>query len=89
MLGLAALGDAAAPQPANAWWAGGGYCCGVGIGLVLPPVVIAPPLVYAPAPVYAQPPAYYAPGYAYAPVPQRIWIPAHWQGGYWVQGHWR
>jgi hypothetical protein len=88
MLGLAAIGVAAAPQPANAWWRGGGWCCGVGI--VLPPVVVAPP-IYAPAPVYAPPPAYYAPapGYAYAPGPQRVWIPAHWEGGYWRQGHWR
>ncbi len=86
MLGLAAIGVTAAPRPANAWWARGGYCCGVGI--VLPPVVIAPPPVYAPAPVYAPPPAYYPPpGYVVAP--QRVWIPAHWAGGYWVQGHWR
>jgi hypothetical protein len=89
MLGLAAVGVIAAPQPAHAWWRGGyGWCCGVGI--VVPPVVVAPP-VYAPAPVYAPPPAYYgpAPGYAYAPGPQRVWIAPHWEGGYWMQGHWR
>jgi hypothetical protein len=89
MLGLAAVGVTAAPQPAHAWWRGGyGWCCGVGI--VVPPVVVAPP-VYAPAPVYAPPPAYYgpAPGYAYAPGPQRVWIAPHWEGGYWMQGHWR
>jgi hypothetical protein len=81
MLGMAAIGVTAAPGSAHAWWRGGGWCCGVGVGVVLPPVVIAPP-------IYAPPPVYYAPGPVYAP-PQRIWIPAHWQGGYWVQGHWR
>ena len=73
ILGLATVGIAAAPKPANAWWYHHyGYCCGWGY---VPPVVIAP------APVYAPPPVYYAP-------PQRVWIPAHWQGGYWVPGHW-
>jgi hypothetical protein len=87
--GLAAIGVAAAPQPAHAWWRGGyGWCCGVSI--VVPPVVVAPP-VYAPAPVYAPPPVYYAPAPQayYAPPPQRVWIPAHWQGGYWMPGYWR
>jgi hypothetical protein len=85
MLGLAAIGVTAAPQQAHAWWRGDGWCCGVGV--VLPPVVIAPPPVYAPAPpVYAPPAAYYGPGYG--PPPGRVWIPAHWNGGYWVPGHW-
>ena len=76
--GLAALGVAAMPGQANAWWRGPG----VGIGIWVPPVVVAP------APVYAPPPAYYAPPpVAYYP-PQRVWVPAHWQGGYWVPGHW-
>ena len=81
LLGLVAVGTAVAPAPANAWWRGGGYgwCCGVGI--YVPPVVIAPP-VYAPAPVY------YAPPPAYAAPPQRVWIQPHWENGYWVQGHW-
>ncbi|HUB16392.1 MAG TPA: hypothetical protein VMB34_30905 [Acetobacteraceae bacterium] len=85
MLGLAAVGVAAAPQPAEAWWHGG-WCCAVGIGL--PPVVVAPAPVYVPPPAYyAPPPAYYgAP--VYYPVPQRPWIPGHWIGGYWVRGHW-
>jgi hypothetical protein len=89
MLGMAAIGVTAAPQQAHAWWRGDGWCCGVGV--MLPPVIIAPPPVYAPAPVYAPPQAYYAPppGYAYAPAPQRVWIPAHWVGGVWMQGHWR
>ena len=77
--GLAIAGTAAVPAPAQAWWRGGG-CCGVGIGVFVPPVVFAPP-------VYAPPPAYYPPPVAYYP-PQRVWIPAHWQGGYWVPGHW-
>lgn len=72
ILGLAAVGIAAAPKPANAWWRGYGY--GYGYGYYSPPIVIAP------APVYA-PPAYYAP-------PVRTWIPAHWEYGYWVPGHW-
>jgi hypothetical protein len=74
--GLAAIGTAAAPKPANAWWHHYGW--GWGVGVYVPPIVVAPP---APA-YYAPPPAYY-----YAQ-PQRAWIPAHWQNGYWVPGHW-
>jgi hypothetical protein len=85
--GLAALGIAATPGSAHAWW-----CCGVGVGVVLPPVVVAPPPVYvAPRPYYYAPPpvAYYAPPPpAYVPPPHRYWVPPHWQGGYWVGGHW-
>lgn len=80
VLGLAAIGVAAVPGKAEAWWRGG-WCCGVGIGVVVPPVVVAPAPVYAPPPVYyAPPPAYYAP-------PQGRWIPGHYEGGYWVPGH--
>ena len=93
LLGLVVIGTTAVPTPANAWWRGGGWCCGVGI--YIPPVVVAPapvyvpPPVYAPAPAYYAPaPAYYAPDAAYATPPQRVWIPAHWQNGYWVPGHW-
>jgi len=88
LLGLVAVGTVAAPQPANAWWAHGyGWCCGVGI--YVPPVVVAPPPVYAPAPAYYGPaPTYYAPGPAYSAPPQRAWIPGHWESGYWVNGHW-
>ena len=76
------------PKPANAWWYHHGYCCGVGIGVVVPPIVVAPP-VYAPPPAYyAPPPAYYAPPPAYYAPPQRVWIPAHWQGGVWIPAHW-
>jgi hypothetical protein len=77
ILGLATIGIAAAPKPAAAWWQHGyGYgCCWGGIGVFVPPVVVAPP------PAYYAAPAYYAPQ-------QRAWIPAHWENGYWVPGHW-
>ena len=81
MIGLVAVGVTAIPGKAEAYWRGG-YCCGVGIGVVVPPVVVAPAPVYAPPPVYyAPPPAYYA------PPPQGTWIPGHYEGGYWVPGH--
>jgi hypothetical protein len=89
ILGLATIGLAATPKPANAWWYHHGYCCGVGIGVVIPPVVVAPPAYYAPPQAYyAQPQAYYAPSAAYYAPPSRAWIPAHWQDGYWIPGHW-
>jgi hypothetical protein len=84
--GLVGIGIAAAPTPAEAWWRGG-WCCGVGIGIGLPPIVVAPPAYYPPPAYYAPPPAYYAPPAAYYP-PSRVWVPAHWQGSYWVPGHW-
>lgn len=77
--GLAALDVAAMPGQANAWWRGPG----IGIGIALPPVVVAP------APVYVPPPAYYAPPpVAYYPPPGQVWVVPHWQNGYWVPGHW-
>lgn len=82
--GLAACAVVSAVQPAHAWWRGG-----YGIGVFVPPIVVAPP------PVYVPPPTYYAPAptvYAPPPVayagPPRVWIPAHWEGPYWVRGHW-
>jgi hypothetical protein len=73
--GLAAIGIAAAPQEANAWWRGGVW---------VPPVVVAaPPPVYYPPPVAYVPP----PRYHYPP-PRRVWVPPHWEGPYWVRGHW-
>jgi hypothetical protein len=71
--GLATVAVAALPHHAYAWWR---------YGVWVPPVVVAPP-VYAPPPVYyaPPPPVYYAP-------PRRVWIPPHWEGPYWVQGHW-
>jgi hypothetical protein len=83
ILGLAAVGVAAAPQDAHAWWRGG-----YGVGVYIPPVVVGPPIVYAPPPVvYARPPVVYAPPPGYYAGP-RVWIPPHWQGPYWVPGHW-
>ena len=77
--GLAAIGVAAMPGQAQAWWRGPG----IGVGIWVPPVVVAP------APVYVPPPAYYAPPpVAYYPPPGRAWVPPHWQGPYWVPGHW-
>jgi hypothetical protein len=44
LLGLVAIGTTAAPKPAHAWWGHGyGWCCGVGLGIYLPPIVVAPP----------------------------------------------
>lgn len=73
---LTGLAVVALPGKAEAWW-----CCRVGIGIGLPPLVVAPP-------VYAPPPVYYAPPPAYYPPPQRVWVPPHWQGTVWVPGHW-
>jgi hypothetical protein len=78
MLGIAAIGLTAAPQPAQAWWHHGyDWCCRVAV--VVPRVAIAP--VYAPSPAYDPPLAY---GFA----PRPAWVPDHWAGGYWVRGHW-
>ena len=75
--GMAAVGVMALPHDANAWWR---YRYGARIW-VPPPVVVVPG--YAPPPVvYAPPPAYY-----YGP-PRRAWVPPHWEGPYWVPGHW-
>jgi len=77
--GLAAIGIAAAPHEAKAWWRGG-----YGVGIWIPPVVVAPPPVY-----YAPPPvAYAAPPPAYYVAPRRVWVPPHWEGPYWIRGHW-
>jgi hypothetical protein len=73
VLGLAAVGVMAAPHNANAWWRR---------GIWIEPIYVAPPPVYyAPRVYYAPPPvAYYA--------PRRFWVPPHWEGPYWVRGHW-
>lgn len=71
---LAVAGITAAPGNAEAWWRGGW-----GVGIVVPPVVVAPPPVY-----YAAPP----PVAYYAPPPRRVWIPPHWEGPYFIRGHW-
>jgi hypothetical protein len=85
VLGLVAIGVAAMPGKAEAYWRGG-WCCGVGIGVVVPPIVVAPAPVYVPPPVYYAPPpaGYYPP----PPAQQGTWIPGHYEGGYWVPGHW-
>jgi hypothetical protein len=58
-----AVGALLAPQPANAWWRGGGWFYG-------PAIVVGPPVIYAPPPViYGQPGAVYAPGQVYSPAP--------------------
>lgn len=76
---LAAVGVTCMPHDAKAWWRGG-----YGVGIWVPPVVVAPPPVYvAPPVVYAAPPVAY-----YPPPPARVWIPPHWAGPYWVRGHW-
>jgi hypothetical protein len=48
VLGLAAAGVAAAPHDAKAWWRGG-----YGVGIWVPPIVVAPPPVYYPPPPVA------------------------------------
>lgn len=70
IIAVAALGLAAAGQPARAWWHGGVW---VGVG---GPLVVAPPVAYAPPP----PPGYYPyypyyPPYAYAPPPAPSAVP--------------
>jgi hypothetical protein len=85
-IGLGACGVIAQPHQANAWW-GGGY----GVGIVVPPIIVAPPVYAAPAyppppPLYA-PPVYGPPPVAYV-APRRVWVVPHWQGPYWVRGHW-
>ncbi|WP_428484290.1 hypothetical protein [Rhodopila sp.] len=79
VVGLAAVGVAAMPHDAEAWWRGG-----YGVGVVVPPVVVAPAPVYPPPVVVA--PGYGPPRVAYAP--RRFWVPPHWEGRYWVRGHW-
>jgi hypothetical protein len=76
LLGLVTVGVMAMPRDANAWWRNGVW---------IEPVVVVPPPVYRPRPpvvvVAPPPPPYYV-------APRRVWIPAHWEGPYWVRGHW-
>jgi hypothetical protein len=81
--GMAAVGVAAMPHEAKAWWRGG-----YGVGIWVPPGVVAPPAYYPPTAYYNPPVAYAPPPAAYYGPPLRAWIPAHWEGPYWVQGHW-
>lgn len=83
VFGLAAAGAISVPHDAKAWWRGG---CGVGV--YVPPIVVAPPVIY-PPPMYAAPPVVYAPPPpVYLAPPRRVWVPPHWEGRYRVQGHW-
>lgn len=75
VLGLATAGVTAMPHSANAWWRRGVW---------IDPVIVAPgpPVYYARPPVVVvAPPPYYL-------APRRVWVPAHWEGPYWVRGHW-
>ena len=76
VLALAVVGVMAMPHDAKAWWRGG-YGYGV---WVPPPIIVAPPH-------YARP-YYVPPPVAYYPAPRRYWVPPHWEGPYWVRGHW-
>jgi hypothetical protein len=82
---LTAVGIAALPGHAQAYWAWRG---GYRVWIPAPVIVAPPPVYYAPHPYYAAPPVVYAapPPVYYAP--RRVWVPAHWRGGYWVPGHW-
>jgi hypothetical protein len=84
-----AAGAFAAPRPAQAYWLWRG---GVRVWIPAPAVVYAPPppvVYYAPRPVYGVPPVVYAPPPVVVVAPRRIWVPAHWRGGYWAPGYWR
>lgn len=70
---LVAVGVAAVPSQANAYVIYGG---GVRVWAPAPVVVVRPPAYY-----------YYAPQTVYV-VPQHVWVPAHYDGPYFVPGHW-
>lgn len=79
--GLALAGLAATPHEAKAWWRGG-----YGVGVWVPPVYFGPPVYAAPSVAYGL--GYYPPPGYYGP-PGRLWVPPHWEGPYWIRGHWR
>ncbi len=76
---MVAVGVAALPGKANAYVVYGG---GVRVWVPGPVYVAPPPVVY-----YAPPPVYYAPQPVYV-APQHVWVPAHYEGPYFVPGHW-
>jgi hypothetical protein len=77
-LAVALIGAAfLAPAPAKAW-------VRVGLGIWVPPAVVAPAPVYVPPPVVYPPPP---PRVVYVPR-QPVWVPGHWTRGYWIPGHW-
>jgi hypothetical protein len=69
---LVAVGIAAVPAKANAYVV---YSGGVRVWVPGPVYVARPPVVY------------YAPQQVYV-VPQHVWVPAHYDGPYFVPGHW-
>jgi len=72
----------------------GGLAVGAVTGAIVGSIFASrPAVVYEPAPVYAVPaqPVYVAPAPVYAapqPVCSSYWVPQHYQGAVWVQGHW-
>ena len=70
---MIAIGVAGVPRQANAYVV---YTTRVvRVWAPAPVVVVRPPVVYyAPAPVYV--------------APQPVWVPAHYEGPYFVPGHW-
>ena len=72
---MIAIGVAGLPHQANAH---AGYRGGVGVGVV----------IGVPGQVYVAPPVgYYAPQTVYV-APQQVWVPPHYEGPYFVPGHW-
>ena len=69
---LVAVGVATLPAKANAYVVYGG---GVRVWVPGAVYVARPPVVY------------YAPQQVYV-VPQHVWVPAHYDGPYFVPGHW-
>ncbi len=88
LVALTAVGIAALPSHAQAWWAWRGgvrvWIPGPAYAYVPPPVVYYAP----PRPYYVAPPIIYGAPPPVVVVPQRVWIPAHWRGPYWIPGHW-
>ena len=74
LIALAAIGAAALPSTANAYWRGGIWFAGPIVPFYPPVVVAPPPVYYAPPPVvYAPPPQNFSvtpPGFAAATPPQ-------------------
>jgi hypothetical protein len=65
---------------------------GIVLGVAFPGAASARVWVGFGVPLFVGPPAYYPPptyypAAAYYARPVQAWIPAHWQNGYWVPGH--
>jgi hypothetical protein len=76
---VVAVGVAALPGHAEAWVVYRG-----GVQVWVPGAVVVAPPVYA----YAPPAHYYAPPQPVYVQPQRVWVPPHYEGPYFVPGHW-